>query len=1536
MPRRWEDFEAPDTMSGSTRTVRRVQPSRVADFDDQLWPINCAILILAGFVAGIVIATGDFDDPHLLRSGWVRLLSVGVMVGLLFWGVTWLEGKMRRRLQFCLLVSLLVHLVLAVYLHQRYLAMVADWDATSRDQATESYQQITLPDYYWRQIEQPYAQQSFEEPIQTEAPRPTDPEAVQRRAEEPAISAKTARTEEPEVPQRQQPNPAIDRRALLSAPRRAEAAAGAQISRQPWKDRPSPNQPIPEPEITPQPRQTAAVPDSLPGHPPRTESPVHVEQSRTTAQPSSGQVQQVEVKLPQQAARPEPLADARTTLTPARQASPPAHLPPPEAVAPQPGSLWIAAAQRSPSIAPTPAETAVARQQPEAPRVVRPITALAPEMPPERAADLALQAGPSEMARDTARPGQDPQAGTPAQPSSPRRTSRPARAARPEDGLLVATAQIEPPTVGAEAASSRRPPVRPTTTAVSTQAEIAAEAMRDGSAGSGLPPTRDTAELPSAVAARRTSASQSQPPGFEAVPARPSSPTRSGRGVNLPSNAIAVEIQPAASPAAAGGTPASRLQDVSATVVLRSTGQPPTGGNTAAAGTADFALGSAEVVARTGLPRSIGMGRSSATAEASVRRVARAAGPVAPTAASGLAQASPALPGAVASGPSELLPSLNIQDSAARRGGIVRPFAAHPSAGAGPASSSGTPGPVGVAQSTRVTRHESIASAVAGGGTPRPGRTVGGDVATTAVGEVSEPATTAASGGNASQAAPWRAQVSGPRREISGLPGELQGQPMAGALASLSAQGAPLPGAAARRAVASQQEEPGGTDRGSSRSATIRRDDAGADLPSAAVPLEGVAETGAGGVAVAQGGLPSSLQTGPSATVRQAAAQLPVGQTTAAAGTSDTGLGAAEAVAVAGPSLRESVGVDVPGWGASATGRPPMVGRTASIGPAIAGTVSLQTEPPAQPAAGVPAAGAGEIGQSTADALQGGVAQGSGRLTSFAPVEGTGALVPPQQGAVAMAQRAPGNPDRVGTMAGRRRTAEGAGPGPIAADEIGRRPQPTTSAPGLLSEVAEPIERARAIGPGAGAPSGAIAVAEAVGDRGHGLVGEPSRPEGGLPVRIPAEEGPGGLGYLPSPEVGIPSRRARLESETVQTIFKRFVIERSGGQLAIDGRVREAPAEAYRQREPGRRAEVAQAWGGSEGTERAVEMGLEYFARRQFPDGHWSLHKLPEGVEDQDPALGEMEADSAATGLALLSYLGAGYTHLDDKYRGVVRRGMDWLIRHQKPDGDLFTGGTKYARFYSHGIAAIALCEAYGMTRDAELREPARKAIEFIVNTQHPTRGGWRYDVHPNTGRSTETDTSVSGWMLMALKSAQMAGLEVPEEALEKVNAWLDTARAAGAAGQYVYNPHAMDTPEQRAGRQPNLAMTSEAMLMRMYLGFDRDDPGLLAGAKYLEENLPEVGTEARPLRDCYYWYYATQAMFQMQGDYWTAWNDRLRPLATSSQIQSGPQAGSWHPLRPVEDRWGRAAGRHYVTALHILILEVYYRHLPLFQELTK
>jgi hypothetical protein len=123
---------------------------------------------------------------------------------------------------------------------------------------------------------------------------------------------------------------------------------------------------------------------------------------------------------------------------------------------------------------------------------------------------------------------------------------------------------------------------------------------------------------------------------------------------------------------------------------------------------------------------------------------------------------------------------------------------------------------------------------------------------------------------------------------------------------------------------------------------------------------------------------------------------------------------------------------------------------------------------------------------------------------------------------------------------------------------------------------------------------------------------------------------------------------------------------------------------------------------------------------------------------------------------------------------------------------------------------------------------------------------------------------------------------------------------------------------------------------MRLYTGLNRDDAHMIEGAQYLLSQLPKNGSAAAPARDTYYWYYATQVMFHMRGKYWQAWNDRLRPLLVGEQVQRGSLSGSWDPERPVPDRWGPQAGRIYVTTLNLLSLEVYYRHLPLYDSTAK
>ena len=433
--------------------------------------------------------------------------------------------------------------------------------------------------------------------------------------------------------------------------------------------------------------------------------------------------------------------------------------------------------------------------------------------------------------------------------------------------------------------------------------------------------------------------------------------------------------------------------------------------------------------------------------------------------------------------------------------------------------------------------------------------------------------------------------------------------------------------------------------------------------------------------------------------------------------------------------------------------------------------------------------------------------------------------------------------------------------------------------------------------------------------------------EGGLAVRMDAPSGPGGLGHQPATDVGIPHRRASRDRVQVAARTARFARRDMGGQP--DSRTAAiVAAPPFQQRaergDPGGRP------GGAPPpmTEEAIERGLAFLARQQLPDGSWSF----QGVDQASAAL---VSDTAATALALLAFQGAGYHHRDYKYADRVAAAIRQLVENQREDGDLFVPlddeSNRSVWIYSHSLAALALTEAYGMTQDPELREPAQRAIDFLLEAQHPERGGWRYS--PATG----SDTSVTGWAMMALKSGELANLEVPQEAYEKIRSWLNVSQdSQDQPHLYRYNPFAPDTAEQRHGRVPSLSMTSVGLLMRLYLGWHRDQPDMQRGADYLTENLPQLGSSRRPLRDTYYWYYATQVMFHMGGDYWQQWNEALHPLLVNSQVRQGAMAGSWDPRQPLPDRWAPHAGRLYVTTMNLLSLEVYYRHLPLYDDTAR
>jgi hypothetical protein len=333
-------------------------------------------------------------------------------------------------------------------------------------------------------------------------------------------------------------------------------------------------------------------------------------------------------------------------------------------------------------------------------------------------------------------------------------------------------------------------------------------------------------------------------------------------------------------------------------------------------------------------------------------------------------------------------------------------------------------------------------------------------------------------------------------------------------------------------------------------------------------------------------------------------------------------------------------------------------------------------------------------------------------------------------------------------------------------------------------------------------------------------------------------------------------------------------------------------------------------------TEAAVTRALEWLARHQFEDGRWSLHNFHK-APGADAKIGGQargaDNDMAGTALALLPFLGAGETHLQGKYREEVFNGLRWIVEHQKEDGDLRGNNSGNTGMYAHGQAAIALCEAYALTGDEQLRDPAQRALSFIVRAQHG-QGGWRYEP------GQPGDTSVVGWQLMALKSGQMAYLHVPTKTFELAGVYLDKAQHDKEGGLYCYQPRS----------RMNASMTAEGLLCRQYLGWPKDHPGLKKGVAWmLKEHPPD---SKHP--NIYYWYYGTQVMHHFGGEAWKKWNAKMRAALVEMQETKGPAAGSWDPAGS-GDQGGFAdrGGRLFMTSLAACILEVYYRHMPIYGE---
>jgi Ca-activated chloride channel family protein len=333
--------------------------------------------------------------------------------------------------------------------------------------------------------------------------------------------------------------------------------------------------------------------------------------------------------------------------------------------------------------------------------------------------------------------------------------------------------------------------------------------------------------------------------------------------------------------------------------------------------------------------------------------------------------------------------------------------------------------------------------------------------------------------------------------------------------------------------------------------------------------------------------------------------------------------------------------------------------------------------------------------------------------------------------------------------------------------------------------------------------------------------------------------------------------------------------------------------------------------GGSRATEVAVIAALKWLATNQKADGSWQA--------------GDHDYDVGVTSLSLLAFLGAGYSYLSRdevpaevaggklKIGDVVKKGLQWLIAHQDPEGCVGERTSKY--MYNHAIAAEALSEAYGMTTSQVLKDPAQKAIDFLIASQNPGKG-WRY-----SAKSGDNDTSVTSWAVQALRSAELSNLSFPKAAYDGVISWIDSVTESSSYFRVGYSQAGAgkgDEPGRNSSFERPPTMAAMAVVDRIVIQKRRTEPALRA-VQLLVGNLPEWGEKKV---DACYWHFGSLALMLYdgpEGPLWKKWNEPMKNALVPTQEKDG----SWNAEK---DRWGHAGGKVYVTALNAMTLEEYYR----------